>query len=1045
MSTSLLFKKYFFPYCLIWFLSLSFLCNHQSFARDSYFSNLEKKLFPGLDNTLEMQAPNIITVGSGTADYTNLTSAFSALNSMVLSGNVTIQLVSGYPAAPEIFPLSGVAAAVVGTYSITIYPAVTGLSVISGNSAATFDFDGVKNIIIDGRVGGIGSLPDLAVENTAITGAAIRFVNGASGNTIHYCKIASVNSSRTGGTILFSGTSGSIGNNNNLIDRCSISDGASTPLNAVYAAGNSANVSLFNTGNSISNSYIYNFYGDTARGINIISGNTGWIITGNSFYQTSSRTAIAGTMNAITIKNSTGNNFIVNNNFIGGSAPNCSGSVWTMNNGSIAATRFAGINLIVGDSIASVIQGNTIANIAWISKGNAASPVLWSGIYLASGDANIIGNTIGAAVGTGSISISTNTAGNISYGIYALASPAVSFSISDNNIGAVNIIGFSTSASHLFSGIVAAAGDKVTISNNLLGSLTTANSINCSTAVNVATTPAMKAIHISGTSVNPIITNNTISNWNNAYNPNTSNLSNFISGIYSEGASTILTGNVVRNLSAAASNSTGTGGLSSVIGIYAVTATVGTNISHNVVHSLANSSLTGQGCIVGLFYSGASIGTNIISKNFIHSLRFASSSGTINGITNSGGKASYQNNLVRLGVDANGSSITTAGTINGINDAAGENSYYFNTIYIGGSGVGSQLSNTYAFNSSGLIGYRDFRNNIFFNNRANASATGGKHYAYRVAGTGPNPQGLTSNNNLIYAPNTLLGGVFGYYNNSPVASPANWKIATGNDSNSVTGNPQFLAPDGSSATVDLHLNKSIQTPANSAGCIITGVTTDFDNQIRDSSPDIGADEINSSVSLGLTAIIQALWNGSICIRDTVKVYLRKNYTPFSLVDSANVFLDTAGQGTMTFSGNAKADSTYYLVVKHRNSIETWSAAGVTFSGGNAVYSFASAAGQAYGNNEMKDGSIYCIYSGDVDQNGFIDNNDLLLIHNDAYNFIDGYALTDLDGNRFVDNNDLLVCDNNAYNLIRAISPISGAVKPKLPLKVLDTRTRFRIK
>jgi len=61
------------------------------------------------------------------------------------------------------------------------------------------------------------------------------------------------------------------------------------------------------------------------------------------------------------------------------------------------------------------------------------------------------------------------------------------------------------------------------------------------------------------------------------------------------------------------------------------------------------------------------------------------------------------------------------------------------------------------------------------------------------------------------------------------------------------------------------------------------------------------------------------------------------------------------------------------------------------------------------------GGKYCLYSGDVNQDGLIDTGDLGLIDNDYSKYLSGYFGTDLDGDGVVDSGDIGQCDNN-YSL-----------------------------
>ena len=115
-------------------------------------------------------------------------------------------------------------------------------------------------------------------------------------------------------------------------------------------------------------------------------------------------------------------------------------------------------------------------------------------------------------------------------------------------------------------------------------------------------------------------------------------------------------------------------------------------------------------------------------------------------------------------------------------------------------------------------------------------------------------------------------------------------------------------------------------------------------------------------------------------------------------------------------------NSYYLVVKHRNSIETWSRLSVSFVLNQLTYNFTTAASKAYGNNLKLKGTKYCIYSGDVNRDGSVDASDMALVDNDLFNFVTGYTFTDVDGDNNVDASDLSITDNNSYNFVSLMRP-----------------------
>ena len=178
--------------------------------------------------------------------------------------------------------------------------------------------------------------------------------------------------------------------------------------------------------------------------------------------------------------------------------------------------------------------------------------------------------------------------------------------------------------------------------------------------------------------------------------------------------------------------------------------------------------------------------------------------------------------------------------------------------------------------------------------------------------------------------------------------------------------------------------------------------------------------------LNLGAFIQGRYidTKDLMIGDTINVELRNNFSPYNLIETATGYLNDSGKCTLDYN-YAVNGVNYYIVFKHRNSIETWSITpGQSFSGDVLNFDFLSSA-NVYGGNVGLIDSVplwYGILSGDVNQDGIIDGNDLSLIDNDASNFISGYVVTDLNGDLFVDAADLSIVDNNTINAIVVIRP-----------------------
>lgn len=177
--------------------------------------------------------------------------------------------------------------------------------------------------------------------------------------------------------------------------------------------------------------------------------------------------------------------------------------------------------------------------------------------------------------------------------------------------------------------------------------------------------------------------------------------------------------------------------------------------------------------------------------------------------------------------------------------------------------------------------------------------------------------------------------------------------------------------------------------------------------------------------LDLTMLIEGFYDqgANQLVRDSVRVYLRNTTNPYAIVDSAKGYLTTSGTQSFVFN-NASNGVNYFIHVRHRNAIETWSKTGAMFASNYLAYNFTSDSAKAYGNNMVKKGTRWVYYGGDVNQDGFIDGTDNNLIDNDAYNFISGYVKTDLNGDDFVDASDFQISDNNANNFIGKSTPMS---------------------
>ncbi|HEY3390164.1 MAG TPA: fibronectin type III domain-containing protein, partial [Prolixibacteraceae bacterium] len=481
------------------------------------------------------------TIGTTGSNYTSITAAIADAQTNGLSGSVIFELQNDYTTAGETFPItfSGIVTSAVN--NLTIRPAA-GVSSLAISPAATFlqtfVFNGASYITIDGRPGGSGLTKALTIANSAVSSTGtIFFQNDATHNLIEYCNLTGVPGVAGGAVIGFSTTTGTLGNSNNTIDNCNITDGGVGGIfNAIYSSGT---VGKENKLNLISNNNISNFFTGSANfsAITLTTGNTDWTIQGNSFFETIAR-ADNQAKNVIYINN-TGTNYIVRGNYIGGSAPLAGGTPWS----DAGFNAAMGLNCIYISAPGSndTVSNNTITNFSLSSASNASGSMY--AINVSGGNVTVTNNTIGSS--TAPIFISFTGSYGITGFMGISASATISGNVSNNTILGLTYTGFSQVL-----GAISISGTALifTVNANLIGSTGAANNITSPTFIGLQNA-------CSGT-VN--ISNNILANINSS-----------TIGIYNTGGTANITGNSIFNNSGTA-----------LTGISHVTGTLAVNISN---------------------------------------------------------------------------------------------------------------------------------------------------------------------------------------------------------------------------------------------------------------------------------------------------------------------------------------------------------------------------------------------------------------------------------------------------------------------------------
>lgn len=165
-----------------------------------------------------------------------------------------------------------------------------------------------------------------------------------------------------------------------------------------------------------------------------------------------------------------------------------------------------------------------------------------------------------------------------------------------------------------------------------------------------------------------------------------------------------------------------------------------------------------------------------------------------------------------------------------------------------------------------------------------------------------------------------------------------------------------------------------------------------------------------SFTLNLKVYLEGFWKGTTHVRDTIRVSLANATSPFAIVDNGLAYLDEQGNATLGFT-NAPNGS-YFIVVKHRNHVQTWSSGPLSFAtGGTTQFDFTDQITKAYGSNMKQVGSSYVLYGGDANQDGFVDLTDYNVLFKAQYG-LDRYKASDFNGDDFVDGYDALIVISN---------------------------------
>ncbi len=231
-------------------------------------------------------------------------------------------------------------------------------------------------------------------------------------------------------------------------------------------------------------------------------------------------------------------------------------------------------------------------------------------------------------------------------------------------------------------------------------------------------------------------------------------------------------------------------------------------------------------------------------------------------------------------------------------------------------------------------------------------------------------------------------------------------------------------------------NAAIANPVASPTATTTYTLTVSGNNVCTGSDLLIVNVASVAHTLNVKVLLEGLYDGTSTmqqakdasgphfgsgIADHIDVELHNAGNYSQIVYSANdVDLLTNGQATITVPGNYGAS--YYITIKHRNSIETTSANPVSFTGATIDYYFDSPA-KAYGSNlKTMAAGKYAIFGGDINQDGSVNTLDMVSAESQSSSFGSGYIVQDVNGDGVVDALDLIMIDNNAAGFVIVKKP-----------------------
>jgi hypothetical protein len=169
----------------------------------------------------------------------------------------------------------------------------------------------------------------------------------------------------------------------------------------------------------------------------------------------------------------------------------------------------------------------------------------------------------------------------------------------------------------------------------------------------------------------------------------------------------------------------------------------------------------------------------------------------------------------------------------------------------------------------------------------------------------------------------------------------------------------------------------------------------------------------------MRATIDPIAHDTLC--DTITVSLA-NPSTHQILYATKALLSTTGIAPAYFAQSVLG-SNYFIIVKGRNALETWSTGTFGFNSPDTTYDFTTAANKAWGSNQkLLDTGVYGLYSGDINHDGFVNYQDFVLVNSRISQAMPGYFPEDLNGDLLVESVDYSMIENKIQLLISVMHP-----------------------